>query len=60
MPYLASFGSVPAGSFVAVAAAVDTSGAVIGSPISQPFSVPAQPAGLTYDAPATLTVTLQS
>lgn len=57
-PYSASFSNVPAGSFVAVATAVDTTGAAIGEPVSQPFTVPV--AGPTYDAPASLTVTLQA
>ncbi|WP_175950367.1 hypothetical protein [Burkholderia sp. BCC0405] len=59
-PYSASFASVPAGSYIAVAAALDSSGAVIGSPVQQAFTVTATPASgpVTYDAPQSVSVSV--
>lgn len=55
-PYAATFQNVPAGSYVAVASAVDATGAVIGTPVSQAFSVAD---ASIYDAPQSITVTVQ-
>ncbi|KWO46499.1 hypothetical protein WT98_21920 [Burkholderia territorii] len=56
-PYNATFVNVPPGPYLAAASAVDTTGAVIGTPVTQPFSV-ANPTS-TYDAPQSVTVTVQ-
>ncbi|CAG9248535.1 hypothetical protein BDI4_220005 [Burkholderia diffusa] len=59
-PYSASFANVPAGSYIAVAAALDSSGASIGSPVQQAFAVTATPASgpVTYDAPQSVSVSV--
>jgi len=54
-PYQAEFDNIPAGSYVAVASAVDATGAVIGSAVSTPFTVPV---ASNYDAPQSITVTV--
>jgi len=51
------FDNVAPGDYTASAARLDSTGAVIGSPVSAPFTVPV-PAPTTVDAPATITVTL--
>jgi hypothetical protein len=60
-PYTASFASVPAGSYLAVAEALDSTGATLGSAVKQPFSV-TNPAGgsnsTSYDAPQSVTVSV--
>jgi hypothetical protein len=67
-PYVASFSNVPDGDYVATATAVDTTGAVIGTPITQAFtltttssgpvvSLPTPPVA-TFDSPVSISVTV--
>ncbi|MEK7888225.1 hypothetical protein AAB992_13990 [Burkholderia contaminans] len=59
-PYNATFGNVPPGSYLAAANAIDTAGAAIGTPVTQPFTVAnSEPNASTYDAPQSITVTVQ-
>lgn len=58
-PYNATFVNVPAGSYLAAASAVDSTGAVIGTPVTQSFSVAdAVNNAATYDAPQSVAVTV--
>jgi hypothetical protein len=57
-PYNAMFPAVPAGDVVATAQAVDTTGAAMGSAVSEPYTVVDIVPVVDVDIPATISFTL--